>query len=160
MIIACLGLWVGVHQRGGQPRQRVQQVVLGVDRDLMGLDRAGTGIDDHLAFGAQMVPDPAQPDLADIEHSRRRTQRLLHLIDQGRINGVHQPPVDLAGRLPEHGQDRHRDQQADDRVGPVPPECHTGHSEQDRQRREPIGAGMQPSATSAAEPILRPTRIR
>ena len=64
VIIACLGLWVGVHQRGGQPRQRMQQVVLGVDRDLVRLDRAGIGIDDDLAFGAQMVPDPAQPDLA------------------------------------------------------------------------------------------------
>ena len=72
MIIACLGLRVGVHQRGGQPRQRMQQVVLGVDRDPVCLDRAGTGIDDDLAFSAQAVPDPAQPDLADIEHSRRR----------------------------------------------------------------------------------------
>ena len=57
VIGACLGLWVGVHQRGGQPRQRVHEVVFGVDRDLVGLDRAGTGIDDDLAFGAQMVPD-------------------------------------------------------------------------------------------------------
>ena len=64
MIIACLGLRVGVHQRGGQPRQRMKQVVLGVDRDPVRLDRAGTGIDDNLAFSAQMVPDPAQPDLA------------------------------------------------------------------------------------------------
>ena len=52
MIIACLGLWVGVHQRGGQPRQRMQQVVLGIDSDLVSLDRAGTGIDDDFAFGA------------------------------------------------------------------------------------------------------------
>jgi hypothetical protein len=61
MIIACLGLRVGVHQRGRQPRRRVQQVVLGVDRDPVRLDRAGTGIDDDLAFSAQTVPDPAQP---------------------------------------------------------------------------------------------------
>jgi hypothetical protein len=30
-----------------------------------------------------MVPDPAQPDLANIEHSRCRAQRLLSLVDQG-----------------------------------------------------------------------------
>ena len=70
MIIGCLGLRIGVHQRGGQPRQRMQQVVLGVDRDPVSLDCAGTGIDDDFAFGAQVVPDPAQPDLADIEHSQ------------------------------------------------------------------------------------------
>ena len=74
VIIACLGLRVGVHQRGGQPWQRVQQAVLGLDRDLVCLDRAGTGVDDDLAFGAQLVPDPAQPDLAHAQHSWRRTQ--------------------------------------------------------------------------------------
>jgi len=60
MIIACLGLRVGVHQRGGQPRQRVQQVVLGVDRDPVRLDRAGPGIDDHLAFSAQPAGWPPE----------------------------------------------------------------------------------------------------
>jgi hypothetical protein len=38
VIIACLGLRIGVHQRGGQPRQRKQQIVLGADRDLVRLD--------------------------------------------------------------------------------------------------------------------------
>jgi len=61
MIGALLGLRVGVHQRSGQPRQRMQQVVLGLDRDLVSLDHAGTSIDDHVAFGAQLVPDPPQP---------------------------------------------------------------------------------------------------
>jgi hypothetical protein len=44
----------------------VQQVVLGADRDLVSLDRAGTGVDDDFAFGAQMAPDPPQPDPAKI----------------------------------------------------------------------------------------------
>jgi len=63
--IARLGLRVGVHQRGGQPWQRVQQVVLGADRDLVSLHRTGAGVDDDLTFGAQMMPDPAQPDLTN-----------------------------------------------------------------------------------------------
>jgi hypothetical protein len=100
VIIACLSLRVGVHQRGGQPRQRVQQVVLGADRDLVRLDCADTAIDDDLTFGAQVVPNPAQPDLANPEHPWRCAQSLLNLIDQGRVGSVHQPPVDLPGRLP------------------------------------------------------------
>ena len=64
VVIASPGLRIGVHQRGGQPRQRVQQVVLGVDCDLVCLDCAGIGVDDDFAFGAQLVPDPAQPHLA------------------------------------------------------------------------------------------------
>jgi hypothetical protein len=87
---ACLGLRVGVHQRGGQPWQRVQQVVLGADRDLVCLHRTGSGVDDDLAFG---VPDPAQPDLAHAQYPRRGAQRLLSLIDQGRVHGVYQLPA-------------------------------------------------------------------
>jgi len=83
VIIACVGLRVGVHQRRGQLRQRVQQIVLSADRHLVCLDRAGTSIDDNLAFGTQIVPDPAQPDLANSQHSRRRAQGLLHLVNQG-----------------------------------------------------------------------------
>jgi len=61
-----LGLRIGMHQRSGQVRQRVQQSVLGVDRHLVSLDRAGIGVDDNFAFGTQMVPNPAQPNLANI----------------------------------------------------------------------------------------------
>ena len=66
--VAAVHLGVGVHQRGGQPGERVQQVVLGADRDLVGLDGADAGVDDDLAFGAELVADPAQPDLADPQH--------------------------------------------------------------------------------------------
>src|SRR5215471_20488030 len=59
MIIACLGLRVGMHQRGSQPRQRMQQVVLCIDRDLVSLDRAGIDVDNDLTLGTQMMPDPA-----------------------------------------------------------------------------------------------------
>ena len=38
-----LGLRADVHQRGGQPRQGVQQPVLGADRDLVRGDQAGAG---------------------------------------------------------------------------------------------------------------------
>jgi hypothetical protein len=81
MIGARLSLRVGVNQRRGQARQRMQQIVLGVDRDLVSLDRAGPGIDDHLALGAQLVSDPPQPNLADIEHPRCCAQRPPGLID-------------------------------------------------------------------------------
>ncbi len=51
-------LRVGVYQRGGQTRQRVQQAVLGADRDLVRGDRAGIGIHDDFAFGPQLLADP------------------------------------------------------------------------------------------------------
>jgi hypothetical protein len=58
------GLRVGMHQRRRQARQRVQQFVLGGHCHLVRLDRAGTGVHDDLALGAELVADPVQPDLA------------------------------------------------------------------------------------------------
>jgi hypothetical protein len=67
VIGALAGLGIGMYKRGGQPRQCVQQIVLGLDRDPVGLDRGGTGVDDDFAFGAQLVPVPPQPGLANIQ---------------------------------------------------------------------------------------------
>jgi hypothetical protein len=72
---------VGVDERAGQPGDRVQEIMLGVDRDLVG-DRGGdVGRDDDFAFGPQLMADPAQPDLAGAEHPVRRPQRALGLVD-------------------------------------------------------------------------------
>lgn len=144
VIGVALRLRVGMDQRGGQARHRVQQAVLGVNRDLVCLDGAGTWADDDLAFGPQLMADPPQPDLADAQHSLGAAQRLFHLVHQGGVDGVYQPPVDLPRGLAQHRQDRHRDEQSDDRVGPIPAHRHTAHAEQHRQGGEPVGAGMQP----------------
>jgi len=85
MIGAFPGLRVCGYQRGGQARQRVPQAVLGADGDLVGLDRAGTGLADHRVAGSA---DGARSTGARTQHPGRRVQRLLHLIDQGRVNRV------------------------------------------------------------------------
>src|SRR5271170_1766729 len=62
MVVVITGLRVGVHYRGSEPRQGMQQGMLRADRDLVGLDRRSGSIDDDLALGAELVADPAQPD--------------------------------------------------------------------------------------------------
>jgi hypothetical protein len=52
------------------------------------IDRAGTGADGDLAFGAQVVASPPQPDLADIQYSRRQPQRLFGPVHQARVDRV------------------------------------------------------------------------
>ena len=64
---AAARLGVSMHQGGDQARHGVQKVVFGIDRDLVGLDGGGIGADDDLAFGAQLVAGPPQPDLAGAE---------------------------------------------------------------------------------------------
>jgi hypothetical protein len=95
-------VWVGVDERAGQPRDGVQEIMLGVHRDLVSRRGGESGRDHDLALGPQLMADPAQPDLAGAEHPVGRPQGALGLVDEGWIDGVHQPPVDLAGRLAQH----------------------------------------------------------
>jgi hypothetical protein len=67
-------LGVGVDQGRGQPGQGVQQAVLGGDRDLVRLDRAGIGAHGDLALGPHPVTDPAQPHVAGAQHAGRGPQ--------------------------------------------------------------------------------------
>jgi DNA-binding beta-propeller fold protein YncE len=70
VIVGALGgLRVGVDERGRQPGQRVEQGVLGGDGDLVALDGGVGGVDDDLAFGPELVADPAQTDLPDAQHA-------------------------------------------------------------------------------------------
>ena len=144
MVRSVAGLGIGVHESRGQARQGVQQGMLGADCDLMRLNGGGAGVDHDLAFGPQLMADPAQPDLADAEHAGGPAQVMLGLVDQGRFHRIHQAPVDLAACLAEHGQDHHGDQEADDRIGPVPAQGSASHAQQHRQGGEPVGAGVQP----------------
>ena len=134
---------VGVDQRGRQPRDRVQQIMLGGHRDLVRRRGGEAGRDHDLALGPQLMADPAQPDLTGAEHAVGRPQGALGLVDEGGIDGVHQPPVDLAGRLAQHRQDGDGDEQADDRVGPVPADRDAARPDEHGQRGQPVGAGVQ-----------------
>jgi hypothetical protein len=95
-------LRIGMHRSGDQARHGVQKAVLGVDGDLVSLDGGGIGVHDDVAFGTQLVTGPPQPDPAGPEHSGSATKDLFSLLDHGRVDGVHEPPVDLTGGLPEH----------------------------------------------------------
>jgi hypothetical protein len=134
---------VGVHQRGREPGYRVDQRVFGLDRDVVGLDERAVRIDTDLALGPERVADPAQPHLADVKYAGSGAQDRLDLLGQGRVHAVHEPAADLTGRLPSHRQDRHRDEQAHDRVGPGPADRHPARSGEHRQRGVPVGAGVQ-----------------
>jgi hypothetical protein len=65
VIDAVTRLRIGVNERAAQPQQGMPEGVLGLDRDAVSLNDGGRGVGHHLAFGAQRVPDPAQPHLPD-----------------------------------------------------------------------------------------------
>jgi hypothetical protein len=78
----------------------VQECVLGGDGCFVCLKGGSGPVDQHLAFSVRLVADPPQLHLADAEDVGGGAEGLLGLIDQGRVDGVHQPSVVLPGGLP------------------------------------------------------------
>jgi hypothetical protein len=152
---------VGVHQRGREPGHRVDQRMFGSDRDVVGLDDRAARIDTDLALGPEHAADPAQPHLPDVQHAGSGAQDRLDPLGQGRVHAVHEPAADLAGRLPSHRQDRHRDEQAHDRVGPGPADRHSARSNKHGQRGITVGAGVQAvgDQSGGADPAPGPDAV-
>ena len=110
---------IGVHERGGRAGEPVDQLVLGVDRDPVRVHDASRS--------RRRRSPPRRAARARSSAAARPTPgtpwcrgRSLALDERG-VDGVHQAALDLAGRPPQDGEDRHRDEQADDRVGPLQP---------------------------------------
>ena len=156
MRVSAGDLGIGVDQRTGQARDRMQQSVLGADRELMRLHGADVRGNHDLAFGPELMADPPHPHLPHPQHTRRGPQHVFGLINQRRVHRIHQPPVNLPRRLPQNSEDRHRDHQADHWVGPVPAQRHPARPQQHRQRRQPIGTRMQPVRDQRRRPDPAP----
>lgn len=135
---------VGVHGRRRQPGDRVDQGVLGGHRELVGLYDGQVRADHDVGLGAQGVPDPPHAQLPEVQHPLHPAQRVLGGVDEGGVDGVHQPSADLAGGVPQDQHDGEGDQQSDGRVGGPPAQRGAARAEEDREGGEPVGTGVQP----------------
>jgi alpha-ribazole phosphatase/probable phosphoglycerate mutase len=152
-----------VHGGIGQPGHVVQQPVLCLVCDPVRLGQAEPGVHREAGLGPDAVPDPAQPQVLDVMHTRYRAQARLRRVDQVRVDGVHDPPVDVAGGAAQHDQDRHRDEQPDDRVGQRETGQHADRPRHDGQRGEPVRTGVQavrdqrgrPDPAADPDPVAR-----
>ncbi len=104
--------------------------------------------------------DPAPADLPGVQNSRGEMQGLLGLAGEGGVDGVHEAPVDLAGGLAQDGQDGHGDEQSGGWVAQLQPGATPPAPARTAMEVSPSVRACSPSATSAAEPIFRPVRIR
>ena len=107
------GSGVRVDQGGIEPGQCVEQLVLSPNSNGVGLNSGAVGRDHDLALGAQLVADPSQPDLTDVKYTWHAAKDGLSTVDEGGIDGIHEPPVDLTRSLAQHHQDGESDCQAD-----------------------------------------------
>src|ERR1035437_8309134 len=118
-VVVDAGLGGGVDVDGGviEAGDAVDQLVMGLVGDRVGLNDAERVTDGQGDLGAHPVPDPAQPDTVDAADFGDVAQGGFGGADQVGVDGVHQPAVDVPGRAAQDGQDRHGDEQADDGVG-------------------------------------------
>jgi len=135
--------------------------VVGGDGDLVTVDDGEGGVDEQeLPLGAHAVPDPAQAQRFDAPDSRHGVQAGLRGIEEGGVDGVHEAPPDIGDGPAQHEQDGDGDQDADDRVGEGKPAKTPRAPITTASEVKPSVRACKPSATSAAEPIVRPTRMR
>ena len=150
----------GVDGGDGEPAYLGEEVPFGVVGEVVGGGEAEVGVDDDVGFGAQGVTDPADAQFPDVPDAGGGAQGAFGLVDQGRVDGVHQPGEDLAGRAAEHTEDCDGDDQPDDRVGEGEPEGDPAAPRSTARLVNPSVRACSPSATNAAEPIRRPTVMR
>ena len=84
--------------------------------DGMALERRQIAINGDVSRGLDPMADPTKSGAADLDDTRLG-RRPFNRVGQGRVDGVHEPAKDLDRRAFEDPQDRHRDQESDDRVG-------------------------------------------
>ena len=66
---------------------------------------------------ASSVPHPSEADRADRLDPLDSAGDVLHLVDELRLDRIHEPPEHLARGLLEDHEDDHRDEEAHARVG-------------------------------------------
>ena len=161
LTVASCGLSrVRVHNHAGQFRDCMDEVVFRGMGEIVGACERGVAVDVEVSIGMDLVTDPTHPDPADRHNSGNRLQAGFGRLNKVGIDGVHQPPQDLADRGPQHEDDGHSDQQADDGSASCNPAATPGAPNSTANEVRPSIRACWPSATSAADPIRLPTRIR
>ena len=151
----------GVNGDAGEAVSGVEKIVLRVMCDGVRLAQRGVRVDGDLDLGVQLMSDPADLDRLHPTYAFRMSEVVLDQVDQGGVDGVHEPAVDLARGGAQHAEDGDGDEQPDDGVGPAASRARRRPRRAARRGEvKPSVRACSPSATRAAEPIARPTRMR
>ena len=107
------------------------------------------------------MPGPAHPQIVDGIDAGHRRDGALSLLDQPGVDAVEEPAADVAAGADQQHHDRGTDQQPDDRIGKRESRARSRALRATTANEvNPSVRAWTPSATKAAEPIRRPTRIR
>ena len=129
---------------GREFRHRVGEGVFGLVGDSVCVSESHGGVDVEFGLGVQPVADPPHLHVSYAGNARFCCECRLGGVHQRGVDAVHESAEHIASGGPEDGEDSHGDDQPDDRVGKREAECDSSGTQQHRQRREPVGAGVQP----------------
>ncbi len=160
MVLPVIAAWAHVHGNVVEPGHVVQKPVVGLVSDVVGLDNARPAVDDDAGFRRDTVAYPAKPQVLDVLHTNHRAKGRLSRVDQFGLDGVHQPSVDIGRCAAQNEQEGHGDQQPYDGSARGKPAITPKAPPTTANDVKPSVRACRPSAAKAAEPMLRPTRIR
>lgn len=86
---------IDVHDGLVEVSHLLEQVLSDVRAELVAGSHVEPAVDCHVDLGAQAVPEPARPHLADVDDSGRPRRHLTDLIDQPVLHAVERSPDDL-----------------------------------------------------------------
>jgi hypothetical protein len=107
-VVINAGPSAGVDVHGGviEAGDLVDELVLSLVGDRVGLDDAELVIDSQGDLGVHPVPDPAQLDAVNTTDAGHIAYRFFGGVDQVGVDCVHQSAVDVAGRAAQDTQNR------------------------------------------------------
>ena len=135
---------IEVHDDGVEAAHLVEQRVTHALGDIVPFGHGQLAVHDQVGAGDEAVPHPAHTHGLDLDDALDAGGRTLDVVDQLRIDRVHQAPEDGASSVAQDPQDGDGDDQADERVGQREAEPHADGRDDHGDRGEPVGACVQP----------------
>jgi len=140
--LSALAIGIDVDRHAAEMRQVVEQLVTYLPRDLVPFRDREAARHGDAELGVQAVTDPAGAHVRDPFDARNVTGGVADLVQRLGLHAAEDAKQDGSGRLPDEREDRHRDQDADHRVGEQVARPHAHRSDEHREARPAVYAGV------------------
>ena len=125
LVMVASRVLAGIDVRGAsEARHSVKELVAATLRDVVSFLKVPFTVRYHIAFGPELMADPADTDAAYLFDPLSAAEGTLGTVDELRIDRIHQSLVDLGRRMTKNKEDQDRDRDSDDRISQRKPERH------------------------------------
>ncbi len=143
MIGSILTAGARVNRRSAQMRHVMEESVVCLSRDSVGIGEIELRIGHDVTLGSELMSDPSQTNALHRFDPPHATKQGLDLIDQSRVDGIHQAAVDIARRIPGDSKNDDRNCQPRNWIGQWKARSDSQRSRNDGEGCKSIDAGVQ-----------------